>query len=159
MLVTLRVWFTSFQGVIDDQDTSVKRYGYFFYFISCFQLVFLSPYSLRHIIHTIILEKYYIVISFCGQFCATKVMLFCSDAVVIADKLYLKSNQQTNKYIKSLLMHFSIRTCLRGSIVFHCYRLQAISTVYKAMKTLKYNTWSENVMINKQKVLCVIAGY
>ena len=71
-----------------------------------------------------------------------KVMLFCSDAVLIADKLYLRSNQQTNKYIKSLLMHFSIRTCLRGSIVFHCYRLQAISTVYKAMKTLKYNTWS-----------------
>ena len=31
MLVTLRVWFTSFQGVIDDQDTSVKRYGYLFY--------------------------------------------------------------------------------------------------------------------------------
>lgn len=116
--------------------------GTLIYFISCFQLVFLSPYSLRHIIHIIILEKYYIKLSFCGQFCVTKVMLFCSDAVLIADKLYLRSNQQTNKYIKSLLMHFSIRTCLRGSIVFHCYRLQAISTVYKAMKTLKYNTWS-----------------
>ena len=116
--------------------------GTVIYFISCFQLVFLSPYSLRHIIHIIILEKYYIVLSFCGQFCVTKVMLFCSDAVLIADKLYLRSNQQTNKYIKSLLMHFSIGTCLRGSIVFHCYRLQAISTVYKAMKTLKYNTWS-----------------
>ena len=73
--------------------------GMVIYFISCFQLVFLSLYSLRHIIDKIILEKYYIVISFCGQFCVTKVMLFCSDAVLIADKLYLRSNQQTNKYI------------------------------------------------------------
>ena len=71
--------------------------GMVIYFISCFQLVFLSLYSLRHIIDKIILEKYYI--SFCGQFCVTKVILFCSDAVLIADKLYLRSNQQTNKYI------------------------------------------------------------
>ena len=40
-------------------------------------------------------------------------------------------------------MHFNIGTCLKGSIIFHHYRLQTISTVYKRTKTLnKYNTCS-----------------
>ena len=146
MLVTLRVWFTSFQGVIDDQDTSVKRYGYFFYFISCFQLVFLSPYSLRHIIHKVILESIInIIISFCGQFCVMKVMLFCSDAVLLADKFYLRSNQQTNKYIQSLLMHFNIGECLKG--LYHLKSLWNMGTFLFIPPPLDYR---QSALFTKQ---------